>query len=70
MMVYYYDVSYRLEDGKLRCMYIISCNEYKNGVPPFVYEKQYPDSWKDVHACLASESRVKFIKWRQGRMYR
>lgn len=68
--LYYYDVLYRLSDGKLRWMYVMSFNEYKNGVPPFVYEKQYPNTWHDVKACSASEGRVKFIKWRESNRYR
>ena len=64
--MYYYDVLYRLSDGKLRWMYVVSLNEYKNGIPRFVYEKQYPNIWHDVKACSASESRVKFIKWREN----
>lgn len=68
--LYYYDVLYRLSDGKLRWMYVMSFNEYKNGVPPFVYEKQYPDIWYDVKACAASEGRVKFIKWRENNRHR
>lgn len=68
-MLYYYDIVYRL-DGKFRWMYVVSCFEYKDGIPPFVSEKQYPKTWRDVHSYLANEERVKFIKWREERMKR